>query len=100
MNENVIEFLRNAEVATVTFCQGRYISRIKELAKEKPDECQIIVENKDGSIMAHIPTEWIKINPKKELSEETKAMLADRLRSLNVKGRNESKNDSGSEEDS
>ena len=42
LKENVIEFVQNAETATVTFCQGRYISRIKELAEKKPDECKIV----------------------------------------------------------
>lgn len=68
--ENVIEFVQNSDTATVTFCQGRYITRIKELAEKKPDKCQITTVNKDGSIVAHIPTSWIRINPNRELSEE------------------------------
>jgi hypothetical protein len=70
--ENVIEFLHNQKVATVTFSQGRYISRIKELAEKRPDECKITHTNTDGTIVAHIPTEWIRINPKMELSDEEK----------------------------
>ena len=68
--ENVIEFVQDSKTATVTFCQGRYISRIKDLAEKKPDECQITATNKDGSIVAHIPVSWVRINPKMELSEE------------------------------
>lgn len=71
-NENVIEFIRDEKTATVSFTQGRYITRIKELAKQKPDECKIVYTNKDGSIVAHIPTSWIKINPSRELSDEVK----------------------------
>ena len=77
--ENVIEFVLNSETATCTFCQGRYISRIKELAKKKPDKCKITAENADGSIVAHIPTSWIKINPEKELSDEQRQAIAERL---------------------
>ena len=62
--ENGIEFVRDGKTATVQFCQGRYITRIKRLAKKYPDECQIIAENSDGSIFAHIPVEWVYINPK------------------------------------
>lgn len=32
-NENVIEFLRNQQTATVCFCQPSYVSRVKELAE-------------------------------------------------------------------
>ena len=52
--ENVIEFLKDAKTATVTFSQGRYISKIKKLAEKHPDEVEIIAVNKN-SIMAHIP---------------------------------------------
>ena len=43
-HENVIEFERNSSRATGTFCQGRYIGRIKKLAKERPEACQIVDE--------------------------------------------------------
>ena len=81
--ENVIEFVKDSKTATVTFCQGRYISRIKELAEKRPDECQITATNKDGSIVAHIPTSWIRINPTLELSDEQKEKLAERARHMN-----------------
>ena len=53
--ENMIEFLENQERAMVTFTQGRYKSRIRKLAKERPKECQIVAQNPDGSLCAHIP---------------------------------------------
>lgn len=59
--ENVIEFLKDAKTATVTFSQGRYISKIKKLAEKYPDEVEIISVNKN-SIMAHIPVKAIKIS--------------------------------------
>lgn len=68
--ENVIEFLKDEQQAGVTFSQGRYKSRIRALAKKYPDECQIVAENKDGSIYAHIPVTWIRINPDRVLTEK------------------------------
>ena len=70
--ENVIEFLLDDKRATVTFSQGRYKSRIKKLAAERPEECDIVAENQDGSICAHIPVRWIKIFPVRETSEKQK----------------------------
>jgi len=68
--ENVIEFIENEKRATVTFSQGRFKTRIRKLAAEHPEECQVVKENKDGSLLAHIPVSWIKISPVKEVSEE------------------------------
>lgn len=61
-NENVISWIRNAEMATVSFSQGRYVTKIKRLAEKYPDKVQIVSENKDGSILAHVPVKAIKIN--------------------------------------
>ena len=79
--ENAIEWIKNSDTATVTFSQGRYITRIKKLAEKYPDEVQICSENKDGSIVAHIPTKFIKISANKSnMTEEQKIANAERLR--------------------
>ena len=67
--ENVIEFLKDSGRAVVTFSQGRYKTRIKKLARSHPEQCRLIVENQDGSIYAHIPVAWVKINPTKKITE-------------------------------
>lgn len=78
--ENVIEFLENQEVATCTFSQGRYKTRIKKLAADHPQECQIVAENEDGTLVAHIPVEWIRINPGMELTGEQREKRAEQAR--------------------
>lgn len=80
--ENVIEFLLNEKTATVTFSQGRYKTRIRELAKSHPEECEIIAENKDGSICAHVPVAWVRINPTIELSDDEKKRRAEHARNV------------------
>ena len=84
-HENVIEWLKDSKTATVTLSQGRYITKIKKLAKQYPDEVEIIRENKDGSLLAHIPVSYIKINnpPRREYTEEQRAAMAERLRKIN-----------------
>ncbi len=81
-NDNTIEFLKDHERATVSFSQGRYKSRIRKLAKEKPGECQIVSENKDGSLCAHIPVAWIRINPGMDLTEEQREERAETMRQI------------------
>lgn len=76
--ENVIEFLRGDERATVSFSQGRYISKIKKLANEYPDKVEIVAENQDGSICAHIPVKWVRITPERNLTEEQREKLRER----------------------
>lgn len=99
--DNIIEFLRNQETATVTFCQGRFVTKIKKMAKQYPDECEIVAENKDGSILAHIPVKWIKISKNKtNMSDEQRAKSAERLRMWRNATQNDSKNGSGGSEDS
>ena len=71
-SESGIEWTRGNDRATCQFVKSRYATRIKKLAAKYPEECEIVVENKDGSILAHIPVKWISINPPKkiELSDE------------------------------
>lgn len=85
-NENAISFVRDSKVATVTFSQGRYISKIEKLAERFPDEVKIVARNKNregnvSSIVAYIPTTYIKINNRtRELSEEERKVLSERAR--------------------
>ncbi len=77
--ENVIEFLENQERATVTFSQGRYKSRIKKLAAERPEECGIVAENQDGSLCAHIPVAWVRIAPPAARTETQRKLSRERM---------------------
>lgn len=80
-NENNIEFIRDSDRATCSFSQGRYISKIKKLAEKHPDECQIVAENVDGSVVAHFPVKWIKINSAtRDLTDEDRRILSERAK--------------------
>ena len=83
--ENVIEFLENQERATVTFSQGRYKGRIRKLAAERPEECQVVAENKDGSLCAYIPVSWVKITPPAVRTESQREMARERMRRYHAK---------------
>lgn len=77
--ENNIEFTQNSKTATVYFAQGRYITKIKKLKEKYPDEVDIVAENYDGSIVAHIPTKWVKISPPRKISDEQREAASKRL---------------------
>lgn len=79
--ENVIEWITGQERATLSLSQRRTITRVKKLAEQYPDKIQIVAENRDGSICAHMPMAYIRFAKPVELTEEEKArrtaLLAD-----------------------
>lgn len=76
--ENGIEFIRDAKTATVQFSQGRFRTRIRKLAEKHP-ECEILAENPDGVLLAHIPVEWVKISPPAARSELQRELSRERM---------------------
>lgn len=91
VNEFCIEWTRSSKTATVTAPNNTSIkNKIIRLAQEKPEEVQIIKENEDGSILAHVPTKYVKISPPRQISEEHR----ERLRVQLEKARLEAKEDS------
>lgn len=83
--ENVIEFFKNAHSATVSFTNPKHIRKIKELYEEHKDDFKYFKLNSDGSVCAKIPLKWIRIGvgrtgAKRELTEEQKKELAERLK--------------------
>lgn len=89
--ENCIEFVRNATTATVAFSQGKYVSKIQKLSERFPDECKINAVNDDGSIVATIPTRWVKISPPRQVSEEQKEAASERLKMYHNKAKRKRK---------
>lgn len=84
--ENVIEFAKGSKTATVTFVgNSKFASRIRQLAEKFPDDVEIMHENADGSVMAHIPVKYIKINNRaREMSEEEKDALRERFKAVRI----------------
>lgn len=81
--ENVIEWIRNDKTVTVTFANNtRFNTKVKKLADKYPDEVEIVKENHDGSIVAHLPLSYIKVSHPKIMSEENKIKAAERLNAI------------------
>lgn len=64
--------------------EKKWINRIRRLKQQFPDDVEILAqpENNDGCIYAKLPKESMKINliSHRELSDEERAVLAERLR--------------------
>ena len=81
--ENAIEWLKGRKTATVTLAGGSALNhKVRRLAKDMPDKCQITDENEDKTIVAHIPVSWIKITPSPELTEEQRAERSARAKEI------------------
>ncbi len=79
MKENNIEWLTGQQTVTVTFTQARFINKVKKLAESNP-EVQILAENSDGSICAHIPLKFIKLSAPRQMTEEQREQARERLK--------------------
>ena len=80
--ENVIGWYKDSEIATVTFSQGRYISKIRKLAEKYPDDVKVL-ENSDGTILAYIPVKAIHISITHiEMSDEQKKAASERMKKM------------------
>lgn len=55
IKENVIEWITGDKRVTVSLTQKRFINRVKMLAEKHPEDVEIIAENRDGTICAHLP---------------------------------------------
>ena len=81
MRENCIEWIEGDSRITITTYHRKFINKLKAISEENPEEVQIIKENQDGSICAHIPLYYLRISPKKKVvyTEEQRQEIRDRL---------------------
>ena len=62
LRENVIYWVEGDKLATVNFISSnRYASRLRELAKEFPEECKVF-NDKKGVITGAVPIKAVKMN--------------------------------------
>lgn len=80
MTENVIEWYTGNDTVTVTFTQSKHKTKIRKLAEQYPNEVEIVAENKDGSLCAHVPLSYIRIMRPRDVSEEERERLRQRAR--------------------
>lgn len=82
MKETIYEHADGNDTFTVTAAERWSVGMIRRLAEKHPGEVVITAENADGSVVAHVPTSWMRIIPKRmvELSDEQREERAERMR--------------------
>lgn len=86
VNECAVNFIKGEKVASVTAATGtKWNNRLRKWAEEFPEAVQIIAVNEDGSVFAHFPSKFVKLERPverkgREMTDEEKAAAAERLR--------------------
>lgn len=70
MSETVFEHIRGNDTFTVTAAEPWSVGMIRRLQAKHPDQVKIVCTNQDGSLLAHLPFEWMRIVPKKRVSPD------------------------------
>lgn len=82
-NECSIAWIRGGEYAEVSAYSGSKLKgRVLKLSEQFPDDVKILATNQDGSIFAHIPAKYVKLRAPKILTEEQRAELIERGKSM------------------
>ena len=84
IRENVIEWITGDNTICLTLTQPRYINKVKQLVEhynQHSTQMADLIVNQDGSVLAHLPLECLKLSPKRsvEYSEEQRAAARDRI---------------------
>lgn len=100
MTETSINYLGDDKHAVISTDERKWVNRIHALKEEYPDQVEIRSVFKDGTVVAHFPKAWVKVRPpaKKNLSEEQKQVLAERMRFARS-SRGKGKNTEGDDEE-
>ena len=80
--ETVFEHEKGRDTFTVTAAERWSISMIHRLKAKYPEQVDIRHINPDGSMVVHLPFEWMRIVPKRKdtLSDEERAIRSKRMK--------------------
>ena len=80
MNEFAINWLKGGEYAEITAPASTALkNKLLRLKEERPDEVTHVIENKDGSMVCHVPVRWIRVGPPRKVSEEQREAARQRF---------------------
>lgn len=70
--------------------ERRYITKIHKLAAKYPEQVRIIAEpeKNDGCIYCELPTSWLKIIPKREVTDEQREISRVRMMKMHEHNQN------------
>ena len=83
MNEFAIEWTKDRDYAGVTVPSGTALkSKLMKYADSRPDEVKVMAVNEDGSAFFHVPINYIKVSPPRQVSEKQREAAGERFRKM------------------
>lgn len=82
MRETSLDRIAGQSTYTLFTSERAMINKISKLMDENPESVELLAKNEDGSILCHIPKEWVKIQPPRRLSDEQRANARERMIAL------------------
>ena len=80
--ETIILYTEADDRAEVYTHNKKMINRLAKVCAERPDEVEKIREADTGAVTYTVPRDWIRVVPKRRVSEEYRAAAAERLAAL------------------
>lgn len=83
MIETAINRVQGDEHCCVFTSERKFISQIKKLAEQYPNDVEIQYVNDDGSIVAQVPSNWfrfVKPPTKRNYTEEQRKAMGERMK--------------------
>lgn len=80
IKETAWDHIYGEKIATFSTSEKKWIREIQRLHEEYPDEVDIRHINDDGSILVHLPAEWLRIRPKKKSNLSAEQIAASKAR--------------------
>ncbi len=81
--ETCIERIQSDNYCCISTGEKKFVTMIAEWAKQYPDDVIIKYINNDGSIMAHVPSNWfrfVKPPTKRSYTDEQRQAMSERMK--------------------
>lgn len=88
MNEFAINWLKGSDYAEITVPSGSALkSKLLKYADAFPEEVNHVIDNKDGSMVCHVPVRYVKVTRPRVVSDAQKEAVRERAKAMWAKKR-------------
>lgn len=77
--ETIVLYTEADDRAEVYTHNKKLINRLSKFCEDRPGEIQKIRESETGAVTYTVPRDWVKVSPKRRMSDDQKAAAAERL---------------------
>jgi hypothetical protein len=87
LTETTFDHIKGNDKFSLTAAEQWSIAMVKKLKARYPDEVEILHTNPDGSMLVHLPFDWMRVVPKRKdtLTDRQRAERANSMRTVRMK---------------